>query len=270
MKNLLFIIILTNLLYSNENIYYMKYLENDTIKTIEVNKKFYLDCQNLKNKSVIFEGKTDKNKVIKCYQGKTENIDGLGEFKPLNFDNNNSFGKTENIEEKKELNEVQEKEQETTLRTEETEKGKISYMFGIVLLITVLFLYYEFSKLGKPLKVKEEEKTQKKEDKKETKKESLKRTHETEEKTQTETKKILLEKTETIDIKNIDILSYQLLEKERIEIYKELKRIKTIEKEEKKELYKSIRELKENIKNKEDLETLSISLYKIKKGVRNE
>lgn len=63
--------------------------------------------------------------------------------------------------------------------------------------------------------------------------------------------------------------NYEELEKNRVEIYKNLKYNKEIDKDKKKELYKKINLLKNNITNKEDLEKLNKDFTEIKKGVSN-
>lgn len=59
------------------------------------------------------------------------------------------------------------------------------------------------------------------------------------------------------------------LEKKRVEIYKELKYNKNIDKEKKKDLYKNINLLKSSILKKEDLEKLNSELKEIIKRVQN-
>lgn len=70
--------------------------------------------------------------------------------------------------------------------------------------------------------------------------------------------------------KREELLSYDDLEKNRLEIYNDLKYNKEIDKEKKKKIYQNINQLKRNIKKKKDLEKLNTSLNEIIKGVENE
>lgn len=109
------------------------------------------------------------------------------------------------------------------VKKEKINNIKIPYFFILLMLIVIYFFYYQFRDIGKPLK----------------------------EVSVNDDKKVSLK---------TDNLSFEELEKKRIETYNDLKYIKSILKDKKKGLYERIRTLKSDIKSKKDLEKLNDDL----------
>jgi hypothetical protein len=249
-------------------------------------------CENIKKQYRIYFKSDNKIKNVRVeLEEKNKNLEDLKNSDTLeinDFDNNLTFDILKSDIVKIEYIENKSKKINTELKPQEEKKiiqepfkidnkdinRNLNYkliFFILIILFLIYYLYKQFSILGKKEEeIKEINKPKIKE----------KRTKPRE----TNNKPLNLFKTpikvkdnhdSDLDNKTTEnneineVLTFYELEIKRVEIYKELKYKKDIEKETKKELYKKISILKIKIKNKEDLQELNKKLNDIKKGVEN-
>ncbi|WP_419764166.1 MAG: hypothetical protein ACNI28_10310 [Arcobacter sp.] len=241
-------------------------------------------CENIKKQYRIYFKSDNKIKNVRVeLEEKNKNLEDLKNSDTLeinDFDNNLTFDilksdivKIEYIENKpKKINtELKPQEEEKTIQEPLKIDNKdintnINYkliFFILIILFLTYYLYKQFSILGK-----------KEEEIKEINKPKIKakrtKPRETNNKPLNLFKTPIKEDNKTTENNETnEVLTFYELETKRVEIYKELKYKKDIEKETKKELYKKISILKTKIKNKEDLNELNNELNSIIKGVEN-